>query len=462
MAISVDYLTKIISVPQADLTPVGGAFYEMDINWFHLQLRDWEDDENGIFMPDTHIHTDPVDIGSVTVARVVKLINGYTVTFEDGSYVVTLTGANSNIIENTNLNSVSVRSSNSAGLVATPELQYSSYEGAVWYKSTSTSAGTVYPIGTRRVPVNNLADAITIAAERGLGTIHLLSNATLSGLNFSGLILEGENPVDITVSCDPTANTNDCTFKTLTLNGTLDGDNQIYECLVGSVTGFNGIMRDCILYNAVITLGGGKLANIINCVSGVASPTAPVIDMGGTGQELALQSYTGSIQIQNKTGLDDVAIDIRSGEVILTNTVDAGEIVLRGVGKWTNEATFTGTATVFNELLTEADLTAALAQAIAAATNAAQASTDALSAETAAQAAETAALAAQAAALQAVADIAALEAPDNATLMDIYRAHFNRRKWDKVADTITLYQDNGIGALAVFDTNDDLSEITPQ
>jgi hypothetical protein len=264
------------------------------------------------------------------------------------------------------------------------------------------------------------------------------------------------------VSVDPTANVLNCVFKTLTLNGTLDGDNQIYECLVGAVTGFNGIMKDCILYNAVITLGGGKLANIINCVSGAASPTTPVIDMGGTGQELALQSYTGSIQLQNKTGADDVAIDMRSGEVILTNSVDNGTIILRGVGKWTNESTFAGLATVENELLTEADLTSALAQATAAAVNALQASTDALSAETAAQAAETAALAAQAAALQAVADIALLEAPDNATLMDIYRAHFNRRKWDKVADTVTVYQDNGIGALAVFDTNDDLSEITPQ
>jgi len=39
------------------------------------------------------------------------------VTFEDGSYAVNLVGANSNISDITNLNSVSVRAANSAGLI---------------------------------------------------------------------------------------------------------------------------------------------------------------------------------------------------------------------------------------------------------------------------------------------------------------------------------------------------------
>lgn len=462
MAISVDYITKVISIPQADLSLVGGSFYEMDINWFRLQLKDWEDEENNIFMVDTHEHNPPVEIGGVTIARVVRIINGYTVTFENGSYVVTLTGANSNIMEVTNLNSVSVRSANSAGLVQNPELQYSSFEGAVWYDSTSTQIGTIYPAGTRRAPVNNMADALQIAAYRGLGTIQCKTSATLANLDFSGFKIIGDNPVDTIISVDPTATVTDCKFYNCTITGSMDNDIQIRDCMIGSITGFNGIIRDCILYNANITLGGTKLTNVINCWSGVASPTAPVINMGGTGQELAVQSFTGSLKITNKTGLDDVAIDMRSGEVELENTVDGGTVILRGVGKWSNEGTFTGLATIQNELLTEADLTSTLTQATAANTAAQAAETAALQASVDAGDAETAALAAQAAANQAVTDIGNLTPPDNATLMDIYRAHFNRRKWDKIADTVTIYQDNGIGTLAVFDTNDDLSEITPQ
>jgi len=45
---------------------------------------------------------------------------------------------------------------------------------------------------------------------------------------------------------------------------------------------------------------------------------------------------------------------------------------------------------------------------------------------------------------------------------DLHKAHFNRRKWDKVADTVTLYADDGVTPLYVFDTDDDMSELTPQ
>jgi hypothetical protein len=56
-------------------------------------------------------------LAGIILARVVELINSYTITFEDGQYAVNLTGANSNIADKVNVNQVSVRASNSAGLV---------------------------------------------------------------------------------------------------------------------------------------------------------------------------------------------------------------------------------------------------------------------------------------------------------------------------------------------------------
>lgn len=49
--------------------------------------------------------------------RIPEIINGYTVTFEDGLYSVNLIGSNNNIPDVLNLNQVSVRSANSAGLI---------------------------------------------------------------------------------------------------------------------------------------------------------------------------------------------------------------------------------------------------------------------------------------------------------------------------------------------------------
>lgn len=116
MAISVDWPSKVINIPQADLTSLGGGVYELDLNELRLTLKDLEDGE-GMTFPDTHRHNTEVSVGGVTLARVIEFINGYTITFEDGQYAVNLVGANSNVSDVVNVNQVSVRSANSAGLV---------------------------------------------------------------------------------------------------------------------------------------------------------------------------------------------------------------------------------------------------------------------------------------------------------------------------------------------------------
>jgi len=120
MAISIDWGTRVITVPKADLTLIDAGppeIRELDLNDFHLWLRAAEWDPEGMPFLDTHNHNTEVLLGGVTYARIIEIINGYTVTFEDGQYVVNLVGANSNVLEVTNANQVSVRAANSAGLI---------------------------------------------------------------------------------------------------------------------------------------------------------------------------------------------------------------------------------------------------------------------------------------------------------------------------------------------------------
>ena len=117
MAITINWLTKVIYVPQADLTFVSGTTYELDLNVFRLRLKDLEDDEAGMPFLRTHNHNTEVVVTGTIIPRIIEIINGYTVTFEDGQYIVSLVGANSNVLDVTNLNQVSVRANNSAGLV---------------------------------------------------------------------------------------------------------------------------------------------------------------------------------------------------------------------------------------------------------------------------------------------------------------------------------------------------------
>jgi hypothetical protein len=122
VAITIDWPTKVISVPQADLVLVSGSLYELDTDTFRLALKSLEDDQEGMTFPDTHRHNTIVELGGVSYARTVEIINGYTVTFEDGAYRVRLAGSNNNIADVTNINQVSIASNNSAGLIQQNEL----------------------------------------------------------------------------------------------------------------------------------------------------------------------------------------------------------------------------------------------------------------------------------------------------------------------------------------------------
>lgn len=121
MAITIDPQTFVINVPKDDMTLIQSTpteIRELDLNWFRLELKAYEAAEYGIYLPKTHNHNTEVTLGSLTFARVIEILPPYTITFEDGQYAVNLVNANSNVSDRTNVNQVSVRSANSAGLVA--------------------------------------------------------------------------------------------------------------------------------------------------------------------------------------------------------------------------------------------------------------------------------------------------------------------------------------------------------
>ena len=117
MALSINPITHVISVPQADLAFVSGTLYNHDTNAFRLELKSWEDSAEGIVQPKTHTHNTQVTLGGLTLTRVIEILPPYTITYQNLSYAVNLIGSNNNIADRLNLNLVSVRSNNSAGMV---------------------------------------------------------------------------------------------------------------------------------------------------------------------------------------------------------------------------------------------------------------------------------------------------------------------------------------------------------
>jgi len=131
MTITITWTTKIINIPKEDLTLIQmspSEIREMDLDWFRCQLKAIEASEEGQVFVDLHKHNTEVSLGGLTFARVIEIINDYTITFEDGQYAVNLIGANSNVGDVVNVNQVSVRSQNSAGLTSAPSDQSISSE----------------------------------------------------------------------------------------------------------------------------------------------------------------------------------------------------------------------------------------------------------------------------------------------------------------------------------------------
>jgi hypothetical protein len=114
-------ITKIISVPQSYLTLISGTLYELDTEQFRLDLKGLEESEEGMPFEDTHRHNTEVTVAGTTYARVIEIINGYSITFEDGQYSVRLVNSNNNFfdVENgiLNQNQVQIIPGNAAGLI---------------------------------------------------------------------------------------------------------------------------------------------------------------------------------------------------------------------------------------------------------------------------------------------------------------------------------------------------------
>ncbi len=120
MAITIDFGAKVINIPQADLTPLGGSLFELDTETkLRTDVNALMESETGIVYDTPTRHNTEVVISGITYARTIEFINGYTITFEDLQYRVNLTGSNNNLTDVLNLNQVSVIPSNSAGLIVT-------------------------------------------------------------------------------------------------------------------------------------------------------------------------------------------------------------------------------------------------------------------------------------------------------------------------------------------------------
>jgi len=330
MAYSVNWLTKIITIPQSDLVWISGDIYKLDLELCHQELRrlEWVFDE-GMTRDQILKYIPPLEAGGVIYARFVLLINGYTVTFEDGQYAVNFDGANTNIHDYTNVNQVSVRPNNSAGLQDLSTLLSSAYNGEVAINVVTGQAGTATPIGTLGKPSNNWTDAGTIHDTINGKNFLLQGSLTLvAGDNAEHKTIIGTNPLTSILTVESAADTLGMITKDLTFSGDLDGGAILEHCVLGDINYFNGYINDCALSSATIKVNGTGV--FISCRAGATCVTAPILDLIDT-VGLAVRDYDGNLKIINKQNISTCQITI-NGELEIDSTCNAGAIKVYGDG----------------------------------------------------------------------------------------------------------------------------------
>jgi hypothetical protein len=333
-----------IFIPRADMPVVQASpeIRELDVDQLRLELRSLEAAAPGAPWPETHVHQTETLLSGTTFARIVEILAPYQVEFEDGQYSVRAIGANHNILDVKVNNQVSLAVFLSSGLINSPEIQDASFDGVVAIDVASPFAGTAYPLGSRRRPVNNLADALLIAESRGINEFSVRSDLTITGIDVSGYAFLGKNH-SFTVTVDASADTTDCAFQNVTLQGELSGDAHIRDCLCLDVANVAGhVTASCL--RGTITAAAGVL-RMIDCWDGLAGVGVPVLDCDGQATDLIVRSYRGALAVRNKTGAEEASIDLMPGRLILEATVTAGHFIVKGLGPEPDDQS-TGTTTV--------------------------------------------------------------------------------------------------------------------
>ena len=277
----------------------------------------------------------------------------------DGGNLVSLdlNGESQDTRHPTAFTTVDRTSSASATLTDQDALQYSSYNGYVSVRVGSGISGIEYPAGNAENPVDNISDAVIIAYLKGFDTLFLIGEHTLtSGDNVTGLKLKGQNAILTKLNVLDLSYTADCQIEDVQLNGILDGNTVIERSAIHGLQYVSGIIHKCTFGVEPIVLGNSEQAMFIDCSSSVSGDLTPIIDMGGSGQSLAVRGYAGGIKLINRTGEDPVSIDMNSGHVIIDSTCTAGKITLRGIFKLTDNSGAGCTVDTVGRVLMESEI----------------------------------------------------------------------------------------------------------
>jgi len=224
------------------------------------------------------------------------------------------------------------------------------FDGKIYLDTVGGSSGTDFPRGSQGDPVDNLADAMTIAARYSINILHVHNALTLTQ-DVSGKIFESDHHSVSTITLNNQIITGTI-FNSLHLIGNAGGYTfAANDCYITAVTNMDGTFDNCSFSGTCTVVASG---NVSADYSSTQSTAGATINLNSDGVFATIRTSGIFVIIGMDTG-SDVAI---TGEVIVyTHSSDVdGSLLLGGVGVLIRQSDTIGTITnllipysVFNE-----------------------------------------------------------------------------------------------------------------
>lgn len=217
--------------------------------------------------------------------------------------------------------------------------QESDYNGEVFIDTIGGTAGTSFPIGTASEPVSNLADGLTIANNIGVRKFRLIGSITLTQSFFYWHFEGAAGQAQVLINGQNISGT---VFSRCGISGTITGLFErvvIDECQIDSsgITGFYGAVSNTVFEGNLTLVAGNTI--VANCVSNIAGTATPIIDINNVAGDLSVRKWSGGLELRNCNNvLNNISVDSESMHIIMASTLTNGTIVLRGVGKKTDNS----------------------------------------------------------------------------------------------------------------------------
>lgn len=218
-------------------------------------------------------------------------------------------------------------------------LDLAQLQEAVFIDTFNGVSGTAVGIGTPTNPSSNIGDATFIALRDNLRSFCIIGPVTLAqsymDWKFIGTISKESGSLDFGGFTHTR-----CAFEKLGLSGDANGSSiSVDSCKVASVMNALGTFSNTG-FSSLFSPGVSGVLTLDKCFSDVPGSGKPIIDLADNlSDDLQVRGWHGGLELRNvDVSGQKVSIDMDAGHLIVDSTCIAGEILVRGNGKLTNNA----------------------------------------------------------------------------------------------------------------------------